>query len=158
ARTAARAGGGRRGGLVPRVRRGSRGERAGARDRRRRHPGMSPFRASAGFTSDWRHFSFEVADGVATVTLDRPDRLNALTFDVYAALRDLLRELPHRDDVRVLVITGRGRGFCSGGDVHEIIARLVEMNTKSLLEFTRMTGAVVQAMRDCPLPIIAGVN
>src|SRR5207237_2672524 len=77
---------------------------------------------------------------------------------VYADLRDYFRGLPHRDDVRVVVITGRGRGFCSGGDVHEIIARLVEMNTKGLLEFTRMTGAVTQAMRDCPQPIIAAVN
>jgi enoyl-CoA hydratase/carnithine racemase len=119
---------------------------------------VSPIRASAGFTSEWRHFSFEVADGVATVTLERPERLNALTFEVYADLRDLLRELPHRDDVRVLVVTGRGRGFCSGGDVHEIIGRLLELDAKGLLEFTRMTGAVVQGMRECPLPIVAAVN
>lgn len=119
---------------------------------------MSPFRASAGFTEEWRHFDFAVEAGVATVTFDRPERLNALTFDVYADLRDLLRELPHRDDVRVLVITGRGRGFCSGGDVEEIIGELLKKDARDLLDFTRMTGAVVQNMRECPLPIIAAVN
>ncbi|MFL6138427.1 MAG: enoyl-CoA hydratase family protein [Frankiaceae bacterium] len=117
-----------------------------------------PFRASAGITREWRHFRFEVDDGVATLTLDRPDRLNALTFDVYADLRDLLRELPHRADVRTLVITGAGRGFCSGGDVDEIIGELLRKPTNELLEFTRMTGAVVQAMRECPQPIVAAVN
>jgi enoyl-CoA hydratase/carnithine racemase len=82
---------------------------------------MSPFRASPGFTDEWRHFDFAVADGVATITLNRPDKLNALTFDVYADLRDVLAELPHRGDVRVVVLAGEGRGFCSGGDVEEII-------------------------------------
>jgi enoyl-CoA hydratase/carnithine racemase len=77
---------------------------------------------------------------------------------VYADLRDLLAELPLRDDVRVLVITGTGRGFCSGGDVHEIIGELLKMETRDLLDFTRMTGAVVQKMRDCPLPIVAAIN
>jgi enoyl-CoA hydratase/carnithine racemase len=119
---------------------------------------VSPFRASAGFTGQWKYFRFDLADGVATVTFDRPERLNALTFDVYADLRDLLAELPHRDDVRVLVITGTGRGFCSGGDVHEIIGKLLEMDPRGLLDFTRMTGAVVQRMRECPLPIVAAVN
>jgi enoyl-CoA hydratase/carnithine racemase len=119
---------------------------------------VAPFRASAAFTDEWKHFSFEVADGVGTVTFQRPEKLNALTFDVYADLRDLLAELPHRDDVRVLVITGTGRGFCSGGDVHEIIGELLKMDPRGLLEFTRMTGSVVQRMRECPLPIIASVN
>ncbi|OLF11857.1 enoyl-CoA hydratase family protein [Actinophytocola xanthii] len=119
---------------------------------------MSPFRASPGFTQAWHHFDLEVADGVATVTLNRPDKLNALTFDVYADLRDLLAELPHRGDVRVLVLTGRGRGFCSGGDVEEIIGELRAMAPAQLLEFTRMTGAVVKALRECPLPVIASVN
>ncbi len=119
---------------------------------------MSPFRATAPFTDEWEHFDFAVSDKVATVTFTRPDRLNALTFDVYADLRDLLRELPHRDDVEVLVITGSGKGFCSGGDVDEIIGRLLEMDPRGLLEFTRMTGAVVQNMRECPIPIIAAVN
>ena len=119
---------------------------------------MTPFRASPGFTETWEHFDFAVDDGVATVTLNRPDRLNALTFDSYADLRDLLGELPHRGDARVLVITGEGRGFCSGGDVEEIIGALQRMEAAELLEFTRMTGGVVRALRDCPLPVIAAVN
>jgi enoyl-CoA hydratase/carnithine racemase len=119
---------------------------------------MSPFRASPGFTEDWKHFDFAVADGVATVTFARPDKLNALTFDVYADLRDILAELPHRGDVRVVVLAGRGRGFCSGGDVEEIIGELQKMAPAQLLEFTRMTGAVVKALRECPLPVIASVN
>jgi enoyl-CoA hydratase/carnithine racemase len=119
---------------------------------------MTPFRATPDFTEDWKHFRFEVAEGVATLTFSRPDKLNALTFEVYADLRDLLAELPHRDDVRVLVITGEGRGFCSGGDVHEIIGELLKMDARGLLDFTRMTGAVVQRMRECPVPIIASVN
>ena len=116
---------------------------------------MSPYRASAAFTESWDHFGFQVDDGVATVTFNRPDRLNALTFDVYADLRDLLGELEHRDDVAVLVITGEGRGFCSGGDVEEIIGSLVGMDSKGLLEFTRMTGSVVERIRRLPIPVIA---
>lgn len=119
---------------------------------------VSPFRASPGFTHDWDHFGFEVAGGVATVTFNRPDRLNALTFDIYADLRDLIGEIEHRDDVRVLVITGEGRGFCSGGDVHEIIGELQTMDAKGILEFTRMTGAVVEGLRRLPLPVLASVN
>ena len=119
---------------------------------------MTPFRASPGFTGRWEHFDFTTADGIASITFDRPEKLNALTFDVYADLRDLLGELPHMDDVRVVVITGKGRGFCSGGDVHEIIGELLKMDARSLLDFTRMTGAVVQRMRECPLPIIASIN
>ncbi len=119
---------------------------------------MSPFRASAPLTEDWAHFRFEVDDGVATISFNRPERLNALTFDVYADLRDLLAELEHREDIKVLVITGSGKGFCSGGDVHEIIAALLAMDTRGLLEFTRMTGAVVERMRRLPLPVIASIN
>src|SRR4030081_3638582 len=119
---------------------------------------MTAFRGSAIPTQSWNHFRFAVKDGVAILTLDRPHRLNALTFEVYADLRDLLTELPQHDDVRVLVITGTGRGFSSGGDVNEIIGELQKMDPRDLLAFTRMTGTVTQRMRDCPLPIIASVN
>jgi enoyl-CoA hydratase/carnithine racemase len=119
---------------------------------------MSPFRASPGFTERWGHFDLDIFDGVATVRLSRPDKLNALTFDTYADLRELLGELPQRGDVRVLVVTGSGRAFCSGGDVDEIIGELQEMGAAELLEFTRMTGAVTKALRECPLPVIAAVN
>jgi enoyl-CoA hydratase/carnithine racemase len=119
---------------------------------------MTPFRASPGLTENWQHFDFAVDHGVATLTFNRPDKLNALTFDVYADLRDLLAELPHRGDARVLVITGEGRGFCSGGDVEEIIGELQRMEAAELLEFTRMTGAVVKALRECPLPVVAAIN
>jgi enoyl-CoA hydratase/carnithine racemase len=81
-----------------------------------------------------------------------------LTFEVYADLRDLLGELSHREDVRAVIVTGTGRGFCSGGDVNEIIGKLVEMDPAGRLDFTRMTGSVVQRMRECPVPIIAAVN
>ena len=119
---------------------------------------MSPFRASAGFTDHWQNFDFSVENGIATVRFSRPEKLNALTFDVYADLRDLLGELPHRGDARVLVLTGQGRGFCSGGDVEEIIGELQRMGAGELLDFTRMSGAVVKAMRESPLPIVAAVN
>jgi enoyl-CoA hydratase/carnithine racemase len=119
---------------------------------------VSPFRASAPFTERWQNFDFALADGVATITLARPEKLNALTFDVYADLRDLLAELPHGGNARVLVLTGQGRGFCSGGDVEEIIGELQGAPAADLLAFTRMTGAVVKAMRECPLPIVAAVN
>jgi enoyl-CoA hydratase/carnithine racemase len=119
---------------------------------------VSPYRGSTGFTEKWEHFDFRLENGVATVTFSRPDVLNALTFEVYADLRDLLAELPHRDDARALVVTGTGRGFCSGGDVNEIIGALQKKDVPELLDFTRMTGAVVQRMRECPLPIIAAIN
>lgn len=119
---------------------------------------MSPFRASAPFTESWDHFRFEVDDGVAVVTFDRPDRLNALTYDSYADLRDLLAEIEHRGDVAALVITGEGRGFCSGGDVEDIIGDLQNSDAKKLIEFARMTGSVVERMRRTPIPVIAAVN
>jgi enoyl-CoA hydratase/carnithine racemase len=119
---------------------------------------MSPFRASAPLTSQWKHFGFAVDGGVATVTLDRPDKLNALTFEAYADLRDLLAELPQRGDVRVLVVRGAGRAFCSGGDVNEIIGATLSMTPDQLLAFTRMTGEVIRLMRECPVPIIAAVH
>jgi enoyl-CoA hydratase/carnithine racemase len=119
---------------------------------------MSPFRGSAPFTEDWKHFRLERRNSIATLTFDRPDKLNALTFDTYADLRDLLTELPHRDDTRVLVLRGEGRAFCSGGDVDEIIGTTLSMRPDELLAFTRMTGDVVKAMRECPVPIIAAVH
>src|SRR6266513_5025576 len=119
---------------------------------------MTAFRGSASPTQSWNHFRFGVEDGVATITFDRPKKLNALTFEVYADLRDLVTDLPLRDDVRVVVIAGTGPGFSSGGDVTEIIGELQQMDPRDLLAFTRMTGSVTQRMRDCPLPIIASVN
>src|SRR6266568_1976770 len=119
---------------------------------------MSPFPGSARLTEDWRNFRFECADGIATVTLDRPAKLNALTFEAYADLRDLLAQLPHRGDIRVLVVRGAGRGFCSGGDVHEIIGATLRMGHDDLLAFTRMSGEVIRSMRECPIPIIAVVH
>ena len=119
---------------------------------------MSPYRDSAPLTEDWKNFDFDVADGVATVTFTRPDKLGALTFEAYADLRDLLAELPTRSEVKVLTITGQGRGFCSGGDVEEIIGQLIKLETAELLDFTRMTGSVVKALRECPLPVIAAIN
>lgn len=117
------------------------------------------YRASAPITREWPQFRFAVEDGVATVTFNRPDRLNALTLDVYADLRDLMTELEHHDDVAVVVVTGTGRGFCSGGDVEDIIGKLLAGgDQRDVLEFTRMTGAVVQRMRELPKPIIASVN
>jgi len=118
------------------------------------------FRASAGLTQHWQHFRFseDRGSGIATVTLDRPDKLNALTFESYADLRDLLAELPHHQDVRVLVIRGEGRGFCGGGDVNEIIGELIKMEPRDLMRFTKMTGDVIRAMRECPIPIISAVH
>jgi enoyl-CoA hydratase/carnithine racemase len=106
----------------------------------------------------WTHFRLEVAGSVASITLDRPERLNALTFEVYADLRDLFAELTHRDDVAVVTLTGSGRGFCSGGDVDQIIGPLLDADATRRLEFTRMTGAVIENMRRCPQPIIAAIN
>ena len=119
---------------------------------------MSPFRASVPLTATWEHFQFSVSEGIGTVTLDRPGKLNALTFEAYADLRDLLAELPHRGDTHVLVIRGSGRAFCSGGDVNEIIGATLAMSPDDLLAFTRMSGEVIREMRDCPVPIIAAVH
>ena len=110
--------------------------------------------------SDYRatHFRWQVADRVATVTLNRPERKNPLTFDSYAELRDLFGQLKYADDVKAVVIVGAGDNFCSGGDVHEIIGPLVQLKAPELLMFTRMTGDLVKAMRACPQPIVAAVD
>jgi enoyl-CoA hydratase/carnithine racemase len=104
------------------------------------------------------HFLWDFTGGVGTITLNRPERKNPLTFDSYAELRDLFIELEHTPSVRVIVITGAGGNFCSGGDVHEIIGPLTRMDDSGLTEFTRMTGDLVRAMRNCPQPIIAAVE
>jgi len=105
-----------------------------------------------------RHFGWDVVDRVATVTLNRPDRKNPLTFDSYAELRDLFGQLKYADDVKAVVVTGAGGNFCSGGDVHEIIGPLVRLKAPELLMFTRMTGDLVKAMRACPQPIVAAID
>jgi len=106
------------------------------------------------------HFRWDVtADGkVATLTLNRPERKNPLTFDSYAELRDLFRGLVYASDVKTIVVTGAGGNFSSGGDVHEIIGPLTNMTTPELLAFTRMTGDLVLAMRRCPQPIVAAID
>src|SRR5688572_308454 len=100
-------------------------------------------------------FGYEVTDGVAVVTLDRPERLNALTFEVYRALTDRLHAMRAEPDVRAVVITGRGKGFCSGGDVDEIIGELLKRDVRDVLEFTRMTGELVENVRRLDRPVIA---
>ncbi len=105
-----------------------------------------------------RHFRWQVDDRVATLTLNRPERKNPLTFESYAELRDLFRGLVYAADVRAVVLAGEGGNFCSGGDVHEIIGPLTAMAMPELLAFTRMTGDVVKAMRACPQPVVAAVD
>ncbi|MFE0375065.1 enoyl-CoA hydratase family protein [Streptomyces inhibens] len=119
---------------------------------------MSPFAGSARSTDTWQHIRVTRKDGIATVTLARPEKLNALTFEAYADLRDLLAELSRERSVRALVLAGEGRGFCSGGDVEEIIGATLGMDTGQLLDFNRMTGQVVRALRECPFPVIAAVH
>ena len=105
-----------------------------------------------------RHFLWSVRDRVATLTLNRPDKKNPLTFESYAELRDLFRQLQHASDVKAVVLCGAGDNFCSGGDVHEIIGPLTKLDTPGLLAFTHMTGDLVKAMRACPQPIIAAID
>ncbi len=105
-----------------------------------------------------RHFQWHQDGRVGVVTLNRPERKNPLTFESYAELRDLFRALAAAPEIRAIVITGAGENFCSGGDVHEIIGPLTQMNADGLLNFTRMTGDLVKALRACPQPIIAAVD
>jgi enoyl-CoA hydratase/carnithine racemase len=105
-----------------------------------------------------RTFAWELARGVGTITLDRPDRLNALTFESYQELAETFEQLDREADVRAIVITGRGRGFCSGGDQDDIIKHLLGRDTPALLAFTRATGRLIEAMRACRRPIVAAIN
>jgi enoyl-CoA hydratase/carnithine racemase len=104
------------------------------------------------------HFAYAFNTGVATITLNRPERKNPLTFDSYAELRDLFNALRYATDVKAVVITGAGGNFCSGGDVHEIIGPLTTMSMPEMLEFTRMTGDLVKAIKACPQPVIAAID
>jgi len=105
-----------------------------------------------------QHVRLDVDGKVATVTLDRPERKNPLTFESYAELRDMFRALHHEETVKAVVLTGAGGNFCSGGDVFEIIKPLLERDMKGLLDFTQMTGDLVKAMRACPQPVVAAVD
>ena len=109
-----------------------------------------------------QHFRWQLDGKVATITLNRPERKNPLTFESYAELRDTFRALAYADEVKTVVVTGAGGNFCSGGDVHEIIGPLVRMqeegDMQGLLDFTRMTGDLVKAMRACPQPIVAAID
>jgi len=120
------------------------------------NPMRAQFDARAGYAA--RHFAWQFEAGVGTITLNRPERKNPLTFDSYAELRDLFNALRHATDVKAVVVTGAGGNFCSGGDVHEIIGPLTKMRMPELLEFTRMTGDLVKAMRGCPQPVIGAVD
>jgi enoyl-CoA hydratase/carnithine racemase len=116
--------------------------------------------AIAGKLAEYRaqHLKLDIAGAVATLTLDRPERKNPLTFDSYAEMAAILRAAAHDDAVRAFVVTGAGGNFCSGGDVHEIIGPLLGRDTKGLMRFTAMTGELVKAMRACPQPIVAAVD
>jgi enoyl-CoA hydratase/carnithine racemase len=105
-----------------------------------------------------KHIRLAVDGKVATITLDRPDKKNPLTFDSYAEIVDLFRAAAKDKGVKAFVVTGAGGNFCSGGDVFEIIEPLTKMKTSELLDFTRMTGEVVKAMRACPQPIVAAID
>ena len=120
------------------------------------NPMQAQFDALAAYQA--QHFAYAFEQGVATLTLNRPERKNPLTFESYAELRNLFRTLNSALDVKVVVLTGAGGNFCSGGDVHEIIGPLTRMSMPELLEFTRMTGDLVKAMRGCPQPIVAAID
>ena len=104
------------------------------------------------------HFGWTVSGKVATIALNRPERKNPLTLESYAELRDLFRQLVYATDIKTVVFTGAGGNFCSGGDVHDIIGKLVKMDMPATLAFTRMSGDLIKAMRACPQPIIAAID
>ena len=108
--------------------------------------------------TDTKHFLCHVEDGIATVSLDRPERKNPLTFDSYAEMRDWFRELHYDDDIKAVIFASNGGNFSSGGDVHDIIGPLTKMSMKELLAFTRMTGDLVKAMVNCGKPVIAAID
>ncbi len=120
------------------------------------NPMRPQFDALASYSA--KHFSYAFDRGVATLSLNRPERKNPLTFDSYHELRNLFAALNHATDVKAVVLTGEGGNFCSGGDVHEIIGPLTKMSMTEMLEFTRMTGDLVKQMRLCPQPIIAAID
>ena len=103
-------------------------------------------------------FGYEIEDGVATITLDRADRLNALTFDIYRRLTDVFYRMRFNERAKAVVITGAGSGFCGGGDVHDIIGQLLQRGTKEVLAFTRMTGELIENIRRLDRPVIAAIN
>lgn len=105
-----------------------------------------------------RHFRYEVTGKTALITLNRPERKNPLTFDSYVELHDLFQAMNHAPDIKAVVLSGAGENFCSGGDVHEIIGPLTKLDMPGLLEFTRLTGNLVKAMRACPQPIVAAID
>ncbi len=124
------------------------------------NPMANGFRPLANYTAT--HFRFttsgEAERRIAHVTLNRPDRKNPLTFDSYAELRNLFRDLVYATDIKAVILSGEGGNFCSGGDVHEIIGPLTKMSMPELLAFTRMTGDLVKAIKNCPQPVIAAVD
>ena len=120
------------------------------------NPMRQQFNAMASYSA--AHFSYAFKAGVVTLTLNRPERKNPLTFGSYHELRNLFAALNHATDVKAVVLMGEGGNFCSGGDVHEIIGPLTKMSMTEMLEFTRMTGDLVKQMRLCPQPIIAAID
>jgi enoyl-CoA hydratase/carnithine racemase len=120
------------------------------------NPMHTHYTAQANYVA--QHFAYAVSAGVATITLNRPDKKNPLTFDSYHELRNCFTAFKHANDVRAVVITGAGGNFCSGGDVHEIIGPLTQMSMPEMLAFTRMTGDLIHAIRACPQPVIAAID
>lgn len=120
----------------------------------------NPMRGQFTSTQDYQaqHFAWSFHEGIGTITLNRPERKNPLTFDSYCELRNLFEALKYSTDVKVLVLSGAGGNFCSGGDVHEIIGPLTRMSMPEMLEFTRMTGDLVKTMRNCPQPVIGAID
>ena len=122
------------------------------------NPMRAQFAPKGSYSAKHFAWAFDAGNGVGTLTLNRPERKNPLTFDSYAELRDLFHALKFASDVKVVVITGAGGNFCSGGDVHEIIGPLTQMTMPEMLEFTRMTGDLIRTMRNCPQPIIGAID